>query len=223
MKTFPNPLLSGVLINGVLTISNFEIKKTNWKLANNGKETVTLWLDLPKCPGFALEKPVKFLEELSDCYRFEIEMKPKEFNDFAFVQKREVKNTVSLMNCEEKTIGMYASNNYFSEETKVFLQQIFELFQKRTTIKNSVKDCEQNITRNSEEQNRIRKNLEALASDQPKEAELRAKWLDSLSLTENNILGLRKKIEGLENQLPDLEEEIAKKFSDFKNPERKSE
>jgi len=178
------PAFRGVLANGVLTISNFEIKKTNWKLANNGKESVTLWLDLPKHPGFLLEKPEKPLEELSDCYRFEIEMKPKEFKDFAFVQKREVKNSVTLMNCDEKTIGLYVSQNYFSEETKGFLRQIFELFQKRTTIKNSVKDCELNINRNSEEQTRIRKNLEALASDQPKEAELRAKWLDSLSLTD---------------------------------------
>jgi len=43
------------------------------------------------------------------------------------------------------------------------------------------------------------------------------------ALTENNIINLRKKIEDLENQLPGLEEEIAKRFSDFNKPEKKAE
>jgi hypothetical protein len=73
------------------------------------------------------------------------------------------------------------------------------------------------VKRLTEEQGRLRSNLQSLVSNQPKEQELQAKWVAALSANEDQLSERRGRLDEAGGKLRHLEEALAKKVWEYKD------
>jgi ABC-type transporter Mla subunit MlaD len=69
----------------------------------------------------------------------------------------------------------------------------------------------------TEEQGRLRSNLQALGADLPKEQESRAKWVTALSTNEDQLTDRRAKLDDAGGKLRQMDDTLAKKVRDYKD------
>ncbi|MBI4650288.1 DUF4139 domain-containing protein [Candidatus Desantisbacteria bacterium] len=210
------PHFKGKIVDGILILTSFEILKTTWKLTNRGKESVTLWINQPKNNLYQLSKPEKPLKEVDNHYRFEVILKAGEIHDFVVEEKRNLDETVILASSNEETINFYLSEQYISENSKIFLKELSNLMSTKASIKRQITEWQEQAKRLNDEENRLRDNISRLNYNTPKEQELRVKWLNSLSSSEDKLVEFRGKLDEAESKKKELEEAIAKKVKEFK-------
>ncbi|MEW6351003.1 MAG: DUF4139 domain-containing protein [Thermodesulfobacteriota bacterium] len=205
------------LVDGVLTLTAVETLTHTWKILNRGKEPATLWLNQPKKAGYRLTKPEKPLKEVDNHYRFEVPLKAGETVDFVVEETRDVKETVQLANSNEDAIRFYLSQPYLSAGDKAFMKDVGDLMAKKSALQRQITEWTEQVKRLSEEQTRLRSNLQALASNLPKEQELRAKWVASLASNEEQLADRRTKLDDAGGKLRQMEEALAKKIREYKS------
>jgi hypothetical protein len=210
-----DPSSSGFVKNGILEMRNFDTITHSWMLINRTKHDVTLWLDQPKNPNYELSKPASPSEDVGNCYRFEIPIKSGENKIFLVEEKKEVFQAFTLSDCSPEKIRLFVSQSYFSDETKSFLRRISEIASLSSSLHTQLEESQKEITSLSDEQERLRKNLESLRTDIPKELELRGKWIESLSSSEIEIKKSQGKISELNAELKRQKEILSREISDF--------
>jgi hypothetical protein len=210
------PHFKGKLADGILTLTRIETLKSSWKITNRGKKPVVLWLNQPKNVYYKLSKPEKPLKEVDNHYRFEVELSAGETKDFEVEEKRSLDETVWLNNSDVTTIEFYASEQYLSKKTRAFLAELSDLMHKRASIERQISDWNEQSQRLVQEEKRLRDNIGRTNTRNAKEAELRAKWMDSLSKAEDKLVNIRVNLDdaGIKNR--ELKEVIAKKIKEFK-------
>ncbi|HTY24375.1 MAG TPA: DUF4139 domain-containing protein [Desulfomonilaceae bacterium] len=216
-KTRREPYFKARLVDGVLTLTAVESLTNTWKIVNRGKEPATLWLHQPKNPGYRLSKPEKPLKEVDNHYRFEVPLKAGETVDFVVEQTRDVHEAVQLANSSEEQVRFYLSQPYLSAGAKAFMKNLSELMAQKAALQRQITEWTQQTQRLSEEQERLRSNLRALVSNQPKEQELRAKWVAVLAANEDQLADRRAKLDDAGGKLRQMEESLAKKVREYKD------
>jgi hypothetical protein len=216
-KNRREPYFKARLVDGTLTLTAVEAVTNTWKILNRGKDPATLWLHQPKHAGYRLNKPEKPLKEVDNQYRFEVPLKPGETVDFAVEEKRDVQEIVRLANTAVEQIRFYISQPYLSAGAKAFMKELGDLMAKKADFERQVKEWTQQTQRLTEEQTRLRSNLQALISNQPKEQDLRAKWVAALSTNEDQLAGLRANIDNNGAKIREMEEALAKKIREYKD------
>jgi hypothetical protein len=218
-KSRRDPAFKARLVNGILTLTSVETLTNTWKIVNRGRESATLWLDQPKSAGYRLSKPEKPLKEVDNHYRFEVPLKVDETVDFAVEEKREVREAVHLAKSSEEQIRFYLAQPYLSAGAKVFMKELGELMANKAATQRQIAEWTQQAQRLTEEQDRLRSNLQALGSSLPKDQELRAKWVAVLAADEDQLADRRAKLDDAGAKLRQMDESLAKKLRDYKDKE----
>ena len=78
-----------------------------------------------------------------------------------------------------------------------------------------ISEGQEQMRRLAEEEERLRRNIGSMSSNQPKEAELRAKWMTALSNAEDQLTGLRGRVDEAGGKIRTLEEQIATKIRGY--------
>lgn len=216
-KSRREPLVRARLVDGVLTMTSAEILTNSWKITNRGKESATLWLHQPRAEGYRLHKPEKPLKEVDRHYRFEIPLRAAETVDFVVEEKRDISETAHLAKCSEEQIRFYISQPSLSKGAKAFLSQVGDLMAMKASLHRQISELTQQSRRLTDEQARIRSNLQALTSNQPKELELRSKWVVALSDNENQLSDCRSKLDEAGAKVLKMDESLAKKIKEYKD------
>ena len=211
------PHFKARLVDGILTLTCVETITNTWKILNRGKEAAVLWLNQPINTAYRLSKPEKPLKEVDNHYRFEVPLKAGETVDFVVEEKRDVQETVQLAKSTEEQIRLYMAQPYLSPGAKAFMKELGDLMAQRSALQRQISEWTQQAQRLGEEQSRLRSNLEALKADQPKEQELRAKWVAALSADEDQLAERRSKLDEGNAKLRQLEELLAKKVREYKD------
>jgi chromosome segregation ATPase len=87
---------------------------------------------------------------------------------------------------------------------------------KKAAHQRQISEWQDQTRRFTEEENRLRQNVNTTQFNNPAERELRAKWMTALSTAEENLASLRGKIDDLSAQVRQLDEDMAKKIREFK-------
>ncbi|MCE5335952.1 MAG: hypothetical protein LLG06_15330 [Desulfobacteraceae bacterium] len=211
------PHFKGTLVDGILTLTSVETLTNSWKIVNRGKKPATLWLNQPKKEGFRLSKPEKPLKEVDNHYRFEVQLKAGETVDFAVEEKRDVSETVQLAKIGTDQVRFYIAQPYLSAGAKAFLKEVGELMAQKAALQREINEGTQKTQRLTDEQKRLRSNLESLRADSPKEQELRAKWIAALSSDEDQLLQTRTQMEEAGGKLRQMEEALARKIREYRD------
>jgi hypothetical protein len=210
------PHFKGKIVDGLLTLTRTETLQTTWKITNRGKESAILWINQPKNPLYKLSKPEKPLKEVDNHYRFEVVLTPGEVKDFTVEEKRNLDEIVVLNNSDLTTIVFYASEQYLSTATRAFLTELGNLMSKSASLERQIAEWKQQSQRLIEGEKRLRDNIYRTNINLPKEAELRAKWMDSLAKAEDKLTKLRDNLDEAERKNREIQETIAKRIKEFK-------
>jgi len=216
-KSLRAPHFKGRLVDGMLTLTSVETLTNTWKIVNRGREAATLWLHQPRNPGYRLSKPEKPLKEVDNHYRFEVPLKAGETVDFVVEEKRDVRETVHLDKSSEEQIRFYLAQPYLSAGAKAFMKELSDLMAQKAGLQRQIAEWTQQVQRMTEEQSRLRSNLQTLGSHQPKEQELRAKWVAALAANEEQLAERRAKLDDAGGKVRQMEESLAKKVREYKD------
>ena len=215
-KSRREPHFKARLADGILTLTAVETLTNTWKIVNRGKEPATLWLHQPKNTAYQLSKPEKPLKEVDNDYRFEAPLKPGETVDFVVEQKRDVFDKVQLANSSEEQIRFYLAQRYLSSGAKAFMKDLSNLMAQKSALQRQIAEWTQQVQRLTEEQGRLRSNVQSLLSNQPKEQELRSKWVAAMASNEDQLADRRAKLDDAGGKLRQMEEALAKKVREYK-------
>ncbi|HEY3319058.1 MAG TPA: DUF4139 domain-containing protein [Planctomycetota bacterium] len=214
VKAQSEPAYRGQVANGYLTLTSVENLTSTWKIANKGAEDKTVLFDQPISPDYKLIEPAKPEEEVEGHYRFRVAAKHGETKEFKVLARRDVASRVALANVSEEQIRLYAQEKFFSAKAKQFFGELAALQAQRADIVRQIRDMSGQVQRLSEEQKRLRDNLNTLRQT-AKEEELRAKWVKTLSDTEDTLSGLRTKTDEANAKQRTLDEQLAKKVLEY--------
>jgi hypothetical protein len=215
-KSRREPHFKARLADGILTLTSVETLTNTWKILNRGKEPATLWLHQPKNAAYRLSKPEKPLKEVDNDYRFEVPLKAGETVDFAVEQKRDVFDKVKLANSSEEQIRFYLSQRYLSSGAKAFMKDLSNMMAQKSVLQRQITEWTEQVKRLTDDQGRLRSNVQALRSNQPKEQELRAKWVATMASNEDQLADRRAKLDDASAKVRQMEEALAKKVREYK-------
>jgi hypothetical protein len=210
------PYAGGRVVDGVLRLTRGEVLASTWTLANRGKEAATLWLHQPQNPLYKLAVPGKALKEVNGHYRFEIVLAPGETREFAVEERREIDEAVYLANEDETRLRFFAAGPYLGEPTRRFLAEVGELLAEKSALKRQIDEGREQMARLAEEEDRLRRNIGTVNYNQPREAELRARWMTALAAAEDRLAGLRGRADDAGAKVRALEEQIAAKIRAYR-------
>jgi hypothetical protein len=216
-KNRREPHFKGRLVDGILTLTSVETLTNTWKIVNRGGESATLWLHQPRNAGYQLSKPEKPLKEVDNHYRFEVPLKAGETVDFVVEEKRDVQETVHLAKSSEEQVRFYLAQRYLSAGAKVFMKDLSDLMAQKAALQRQIAEWTQQAQRLTDEQGRLRSNLQALGSNLPKEQELRAKWVTALAANEDQLAERSAKLDDAGGKLHRMQETMATKVRDYKD------
>lgn len=211
------PYIRGTVADGVLQLTRVDVLASTWTLLNRGKEKATLWLHQPINPLYKLSKPEKPLKEVGGNYRFEIALAPAETQEFVVEERREVGELVSLANEDETRLRFFAAGPYLSSKTRAFLAEVGDLMAQKSAQHRLINEGQEQMRRLAEEEERLRRNIGSVSYNQPKEAELRAKWMAALSAAEDKLAALRGRADEAGAKVRALEEQIAEKIRGYRD------
>ena len=215
-KSRREPHFKARLADGILTLTAVETLTNTWKILNRGKEPATLWLHQPKNAAYRLSKPEKPLKEVDNDYRFEAPLKAGETVDFVVEQKRDVFDRVKLANSSEEQIRFYLSQRYLSSGAKAFMKDLSNLMAQKSALQRQITEWTEQVKRLTEDQSRLRSNVQSLLPNQPKERELRAKWVATMASNEDQLADRRAKLDDAGAKFRQMEEALAKKVREYK-------
>jgi len=210
------PYIRGKIVDGVLQLTRVAVLANTWSIANRGREKATLWLHQPVSPLYKLAQPEKPLKEVGGNYRFEIALMPGETKEFAVEERREIVEALSLANADETRLRFFAAGHYLGEKTRRFLAEVGELMAQKSAQQRLINEGQEQLRRLAEDEERLRRNIGSASNNQPKEAELRAKWMTALSAAEDRLTGIRGRVDEAGAKVRALEEQIAAKIRGYR-------
>ena len=203
------PYSRGKIVDGMLQLTRVEVLANTWTIANRGKEKATLWLHQPANPFYKLAKPEKPLKEVGGNYRFEIALAPGETKEFVVEERREVGEVVYLANEDETRLRFFAAGTYLGEKTRRFLAEVGDLMAAKAAQQRLINEGQEQMRRLAEEEGRLRQNIETVRSNQPKEMELRAKWMTALAAAEDRLADVRGRVDDSGAKVRAIDEQVA--------------
>jgi len=213
------PAHSATLADGILTVRQFNILRTGYKITNQMGKPFTLYFEHPKSAGYELIKPEKAEEEAPGLYRFIIALEPNESKEFTVEEKMEVWSQVYVQTMRTEQIRFYLTEPYISQKTKAFLSDILEIMQQKAEVARNISNANSDIARLDEDQERCRKNL-AVLRDNPKENEMRQDYLSRLTKADKGIEETRAALRLLRENERTIEETLIKKIREYKEEQK---
>ncbi len=210
------PYYKGTLVDGILNVTRVDTLINAWKITNRGKEEATFWLNQPVTTSYKLSKPEKPLKEVDNHYRFEVILKPGETKDFTVEEKRDVLESIDIGNADVTRVKLFASAEYLSPGLRALLDDVSRLMARKATFRRQINEWQDQTRRLSEEQDRLRQNVNTTSVGTPSERDLRAKWMNALAAAEDSLTKLRGQIDEASAQVRQIDEDIAKRIREFK-------
>ncbi len=210
------PYYKGTLVDGILNVTRVDALINAWKITNRGKEEATFWLNQPIAASYKLSKPEKPLKEVDNHYRFEVILKPGETKDFTVEEKRDVLESIDIGNADVTRVKLFASAEYLSPSLRALLDDVSGLMARKATFRRQINEWQDQTRRLSEEQDRLRQNVNTTSVGTPSERDLRAKWMNALAAAEDSLTKLRGQIDEASAQVRQIDEDIAKRVREFK-------
>ena len=209
------PVTRGVIANGVLTLSYVQNLESSYTLKSQlGKDSV-IYLDHPRAQNHELAEPAKGEDEVDGHHRFRVELKAGETKEFKVRERQEVSNVVQLLGTPADTIRFYFQQRYVSAKAKLLLEQLLQVQGQISGLKARENELMQERARLTEDQTRIRQNLQVLR-ESAGELEMRKKYLARLEQAETRLEAIRDEAKQALDTRTQLEQDLSKRVREFR-------
>lgn len=153
------------MADGIVTIAYRHIQRTEYALKNAGTKARTIIVEHQKTPGFELTSK-EFLEETAaNKYRFKLTMPERSASLLAVEEARTYRSTQKVFDMNTAAYLSYTTNAAMPEAVRKTFAAIIAEKEKVTAAEKVLKDVQKRQTDTAQEQDRVRKNLEAVGAE----------------------------------------------------------
>ncbi|RPH37871.1 MAG: hypothetical protein EHM91_14520 [Planctomycetota bacterium] len=212
----PDPVTKGTVANGVVTLSYRQNYESVYSIKSRSGKDLVLYLDHPKTGSYTLAEPSKDVEEVDGHYRFKLDVKAGRTVELKVREGMPATTTFTLLRTPAETIRFHLQQRYLSEKAKGLLQALMASQGEINRLRASESDLVQERTRITEDEARMRQNLQVLR-DTPAELEIRKKYLAQIEKAEARLDQVREEAKQTASTRQRLESELAKKVAEFQD------
>ena len=192
------------LKKGVLTVTRKETQETTYTLKSKAESPKTVLIEHPFRPEFKLISPAQAAERTARLYRFAIPVPPGKSQQLKVVVERPVSTLVTVFDADLNALAFYANRKDISPKLRETLQEIVRRRRQIADLKAQTANREQEITSIMQDQERIRKNMDALDKASP----LYRRYVTELDAQETRIQNLRQEVTNLRKQAAEAERDL---------------
>ena len=184
-------------VNGVMILRQFYLKEMTYKCVNKSPRGFTFYLDHPKSSGYTLIDTAKPEEEVAGYYRFKMDLavghaegrsavadKPLEFK---VTEQQEVSSQIYVQNQSMDQIRFYLEQPYLSAKAKELLKDVVGYMNTIAEQERLLGEMRTETEKLVRDQGRYRQNMQILNTNNPKESEKRAEYLERLTKIEERL------------------------------------
>jgi len=192
------------LFKGVMTTTFLQREHKVYEVKNRFDEARTVLVEHPYRPQFQLAAPAKPAERTATLYRFEVAAAAGKAEKLEVVEERQVAQTVSLTNADDERIAFVLNGNDAGAALKAALRQAVERKGKVSTARVALATLERDLRDLTEDQARIRANMERV----PKDSDAYRRYLKKFDEQEPQFETLQKDIKKQRAEVDRLHQEL---------------
>jgi hypothetical protein len=179
----PVSLVSVRINRGIFLYTSKAQQERDYTIKNNGTKNRTVLIEHPYQPEWTLSSPKEPLERTRDAYRFSMPIAAGKSTMLAVVQTRTIEQSIALSNLGGDQVALYIRNPVVSAAVKAALQKLADLQQKVATTTAQRATKEQRVSDISNDQSRIRANMDRLSQG----SDLYKRYVKTLSDEEDEL------------------------------------
>ncbi|MDR1976574.1 MAG: hypothetical protein LBQ18_06230 [Campylobacteraceae bacterium] len=166
---------------GVMQVSEKIVDEKIYSLKNSGKTDKNVILEHPFIYGAKLIEPAKYAEKTSSAYRFEFTLPANKELKYTVKEERPSRSGIRIADLQPSAIVAFSTNKNFPSSVKNALKEAAKLMDAIENEKYKLTIAKRALDAKINEQDRVRKNIEAVGNDsiQGKEYIKRLTALDS--------------------------------------------
>ncbi len=202
-------------VNGVFEVHYFQSDKKIYKFANQTDRKKVIYVEYPVNKDWTLSPETPKPDITTQrYYRFRVELDPFEKEDLTIAERQGMMDSYQLTSLSYRDLELFLTRRYIDEATKAKLQKLIDLRSQINQIVNKLQGFEDEEEKISEDQKRLRENIEAL-SKTPEAKALITRYIDKVNVQETRIEAITKERETLNTQKLDLERQLAMEIRNF--------
>lgn len=197
------------LVKGVLKIQRKQSMQQTYTIENKGERDRTVLVEHPRSGGYKLVDSPKPVEETESLYRFEDQVPAGKSAKLTVNEERVYSETIAVLPADVGQLVAYSRMGEIPQEVRNALGEVIRRKQALVDVERQIQEREQQIASITQEQQRIRQNMQAVDKSTP----VYARWVEKLNDQESEIERLQGEIKELKGQRDqrqaDLEKYIA--------------
>ena len=202
-------------VEGAFEVHYFKTDKKIYQLQNQTDKLKYVYIEHPITDGWKLSDSTPKPDEITpNFYRFRVELPPFERRDLIVTENQGLKDSYRLASITFKDLDLFISRRYIDDATRSKLAKLIEL---RTEIFQSdekLKKLDKEIEEISQDQKRLRENIEALAKTSEAK-QLISRYVSIAGEQETRLQEINKERKNLNNEKEQKERQLAAEIKNF--------
>ena len=195
--------------SGVLHVTRKHQREHVYTFRNKSDAPKTVLVEQPVEAEFKLVEPAKPAEQTADDYRFRVQVPAGKTAELKVVTERPVAETIALINADVNLLVSWSQNARVSEKLRGALKQLVALRARITELESQENHLLAEIRAISEEQTRIRQNMQQL----DRNSALYQQYVRKLTDQESRIEQIRAEVARVREQKAAAQKEL-REFTD---------
>ena len=153
------------MADGVMTTSYRQVQSTTYLIRNANKKERTVIVEHAKNAGFELMTKQALAETTANKYRFKFKAAGNTGTELKVEEARTYQSTQKIFDMNSNTFISYTTNSEIPEKVRKAFASIITEKEKVTAAERALKTLQDRQTEIGKEQDRVRRNLEAVGSE----------------------------------------------------------
>jgi len=192
---------------GKLHLHRYRIRRKTYVILNKTDRKLDLFLEHRFAPGWELVDTPNPAERTDHFYRFRFDVSPKSATKFVVNEKGEESEVLAVHNANRDQLRLWVESKYIDRKTGEAVEECVQLYEKAAALVRRVQERDKEIGEIFQNQERLRKNLQALGGSQDEKG-LRERYVAELSNEEDKIAQYRAESKNMREEKDKREEEL---------------
>lgn len=203
------------VVNGVFEAHYFRTEEKRYVISNQSDKQKVLYIEHPIRAGWELlndtPKPDITTQRF---YRFRVELAPFEETELKVTEKQPLKDSYQLTSFSRDQLSLFLSRNNIDSSVRIRLERLIELRSQIDQINAKLHSFENEKESISDDQERLRENIEALAKT-AEAKQLIARYIAKANEQESRLEEIEKETKAVHVEKTRLERELAAEIRNF--------
>lgn len=198
--------------NGTLTVHRYRVQKRIYAIQNKNDQALDLFLEHRFVHGWDLVDTDKPVETTENFYRFRMTVPARKTIQFVVSEKGDEASSYTISSANRDTVRVWLESRFIDRKTMEILIATVDLAEKIASLQRQIHDREADIQSIFQNQERLRKNLQALGSSADEKG-LRERYVAELGGEEDKLKEYRTEIRLKKQEMDKLDKEWRHRIS----------